>query len=303
MLMGIGFLVAFTVWAVSPGTVNTTPLGDHWAWSDSIGWVDFGTTGAGAVATVSVTDTQLTGYASSSVGDISLDCATTRDGNICATSNYKVLNNLAGQLSGWGWNDGIGWISFCGTDVPASVTADCPLTLQAYRVSIDPMTGIVMSGSYAWNDAMGWVSFNCSSHSGCQSSDPNYYRLVTTWTSAQSSGTLASVTYDTDVPGGATINSILWSGTLPVGAAVDFQIATSTALAGPWDDSVFVGPGGSNSSYFPSAEIAPGSGKFVARVDYGLFNNVRYFRYKVRLISNQSHQTPLVNSIIVNWSP
>ena len=71
---------------------------EHWAWNDIIGWMDFYNT-----LNINVGTTQLTGYASSSAGDISLDCATTRIGSICGTSNYKVLNDGLGGLSGWGW--------------------------------------------------------------------------------------------------------------------------------------------------------------------------------------------------------
>lgn len=51
------------------------------AWDDIIGWLDFYNTNI-----VQVKGTRLEGYASSSVGDISLDCATTRSGNICGSS-------------------------------------------------------------------------------------------------------------------------------------------------------------------------------------------------------------------------
>ena len=119
---------------------------DHWAWNDVIGWMDFYNTN-----TVNVSSQNLTGYASSSAGDISLDCHTTRNGNMCnGTNDYQVTNNGAGTLSGWGWNDQYGWISFdchnnngCGS--------------SNYEVLIDPLTGDF--SNYAWNDVIGWISF------------------------------------------------------------------------------------------------------------------------------------------------
>ncbi|MGC9611204.1 MAG: hypothetical protein ABSE68_03250, partial [Minisyncoccia bacterium] len=57
------------------------------AWDDAIGWWDFYNT-----LNVTVHGTRIEGYASSSAGDISLDCATTRNGHICGTVNYGVCN-------------------------------------------------------------------------------------------------------------------------------------------------------------------------------------------------------------------
>src|SRR5258708_2212440 len=101
------FCAIFTgVLNVSAATnISATPA-SHYAWNDLIGWMDFYNTN-----TVVVGVHGLTGYSSSSVGDISLDCATTRVGNICGSSNYQVTNDGAGNLSGWGWTDSYGWIS------------------------------------------------------------------------------------------------------------------------------------------------------------------------------------------------
>ena len=38
-------------------------------------------------------------------------------------------------------------------------------------------------------------------------------------------------------------------------------------------------------------------------LDYSLFNNKRYFRYRVTLVSNQAQTlSPQVNDVVVNWS-
>jgi hypothetical protein len=90
------------------GATNiSSNVNEHWAWSDVLGWINFYSAG-----TVSVDATHLTGYADTSIGDLSLDCATTRAGNICAQSNYSVTNDGAGNLSGWAWSDTYGWFSF-----------------------------------------------------------------------------------------------------------------------------------------------------------------------------------------------
>lgn len=152
------------------GLQEATGPGDYgidstykYAWSEGIGWIDFGSTG-----TVKVNSTQLKGYANSSIGEISLDCATTPMGNICSNSNFKISNS-AGTLSGYAWNGSIGWISF-------NCANDSSCDSSNYKVFID-------SDGYfhgwAWNDSVGWISFNCTDVPGtCINSD---YRVKTFW--------------------------------------------------------------------------------------------------------------------------
>jgi hypothetical protein len=267
------------------GNISTSTTA-HWAWNDAIGWIDFCNTG-----TVNVDATGLIGYASSSVGDISLDCATTRIGDICGTSNYQVTNDGSGNLSGWAWNDEYGWISFdCsngGTGCGAS----------SYQVVIDPDGDF---SNYAWNDIVGWISFNCDqSYSGggntCGTSN---YKVQSTWIPAgatSTSGYVDSTTYDTGVANGAQINSFLWHGDKPVGTAVRFQFAVSNSSSGPWN---YVGTDGTSNTYYstnPDVSL---------KLDYELFNNFRYFRYRVTLYSDAAQTlTPRVDEVIVNWSP
>ncbi|KKL83733.1 hypothetical protein LCGC14_1971770, partial [marine sediment metagenome] len=81
---------------------------DHWAWSDTAGWWDFYGTN-----TVEVGTSTLHGYASSSIGEMVLNCDSSPSGNICGTSNFAVTNvEAGGSLSGCAWNDTTGWISF-----------------------------------------------------------------------------------------------------------------------------------------------------------------------------------------------
>src|SRR3989344_6082549 len=194
-------LFIFTFYFVSAATNISSDSAEHWAWSDIISWINFYETD-----TVTVTSQRVTGYASSSLGDISLDCATTRSGNICGTSDYYVVNDGNGNLSGWGWNDAIGWISFyCGNIVGACSSSN-------YRVLIDPTNGD-FSG-YAWNEVIGWISFNCTNHDENPSPPPtcitSTYKVKTNWFATSTTGYVFSSVFNTGVSGGAQINSVLW---------------------------------------------------------------------------------------------
>lgn len=260
--------------------------GEHWAWNDIINWIDFH-----GDATVNVDASGLTGYASSSVGDISLDCLTARGGSVCGRSNYKVLNNGGGLLSGWGWNDAVGWISFCGG--PAN---SCPGLIN-YRVSINTPSGDF--AYYAWNDVVGWISFNCDNH-GC----PPQYEVRTSWIPASAEGVLDSSIFDTGIIQGAQINSIAWKGNMPAGTAAQFQIATSNSESGPWN---FIGPDGTATSYYSydnKRNINLTTDEFIVKINYELHSNQRYLRYRVVLRSDLAQEnTPRVDEIIINWSP
>lgn len=249
----------------------------HWAWNDLVGWIDFYNT-----QTITVSSQSITGYASSSVGDISLDCHTTRNGNICAQSNYQVTNDGSGNLSNWGWNDTYGWISF-----DCNNNSGCGQS--NYRAYID---GNGNFQNYAWNDTLGWISFNCANTGGCATVN---YGVLTSWTASSTSGYLDSSTYDTGSASGAQLNSVLWHGSLPAGTAVRFQFAVSNSSGGPW---IFIGPDGTNNTYYTmSSDVSQ-------KLDYTLYNNQRYLRYRAILVSDQSQTlTPRIDEVIINWSP
>lgn len=275
-------IVIFFVARMAEAATNiNSGTASHWAWNDLIGWINFYNT-----LTVNVNSPSLTGYASSSASDISLDCHTTSAGNVCGSSNYQVKNDGLGNLSSWAWNDQYGWISFCG----GLGTGDCPGSTR-YEVLINPTTGDF--SNYAWNDVIGWISFNCTDPGVCGTSQ---YKVNTSWTATSTSGYLDSATYDTGVVSGAQLNSVLWHGNLPgSGALVQFQFATSNSSSGPW---TFVGSGGSTNAYY---SVAP---DITLKLDYSAHNNRRYFRYRVTLVSNQAQtQSPRIDEIIVNWSP
>jgi hypothetical protein len=264
----------------------------HWGWNDSIGWLDFYNTN-----TVTVASSSLSGYASSSVGVISLDCHTTPPGsaNICSAGNgnYQVFNDGAGNLSGWAWNDTIGWVSFCGSA--------CGVGTVPYRVTID--SGGNFRG-WAWNDLAGWITFNCLDVGGsAYCSGTSNFEVLTSWTATSTSGMLDSAIFDTGDVLGAQLNSVMWLGNLPGDISpnngVAFQLAVATSSAGPWN---FVGPGGSTSTY--DVWIGGNPGMQVPLTTYAFYQNFRYFRYRIILTSNPSHTTtPRVDDVIVSWSP
>jgi hypothetical protein len=258
--------------------INATSS-EHFAWNDVIGWIDLYNTNS-----IVVSPTGVSGYASSSAGSISLDCSTSPAGNICGTSNYRVTNDGLGNLSGWGWNDSYGWISF-----DCNNNAGCGTS--NYRVLVNPTTGVFTG--YAWNDLIGWISFNCSNTSGCGvwgvgGGGGGYATSTNGW--------LDSSPFDTGVTGGAQLNSVMWRGSLPAGTRVDFQFAVSNSSSGPW---TFMGTDGTVNTYFTAAVDTP-----VSLSPYSLFANKRYFRYRIWMTSNQAQTLfPRVDDVIVNWSP
>ncbi len=283
------------------------------AWNEIIGWLNFYEND-----TVVVTGERVQGYATSSVGNISLDCSSSPSGDICGSSNYYVCNgtyvsstetcnpDYLGNLSGYAWNDTIGWISFSCYNHGNCLDSN-------YSVTINTDTGD-FSG-YAWNDVAGWISFNCVNHGGCATSN---YLVNTDWRQQPIIGYLESATIDTQVVGGATLNSITWEGEPQVNSEggntyVGFQIAVSDSSSGPW---TYYGPGGSDTDYYDT----PCSQSFVGGTGYvgdgngappstpicvnpsQVLNN-RYLRYKFQLKSNLLQtDTPRIDKIILNWS-
>ncbi len=273
---------------------------NRYAWSDISEWWDFY-----YYQNVEVSTSTLAGYASSSIGEISLDCTTSPLGNICGTSDYKVTNPAgSGNLSGCAWNDTISWISFwCGDgDCDGSGTEDASSTCvgSPYRVTIDA-DGIF--NGYAWNDIEGWISFNCADPEICGSSD---YKVETNWRAGELTGTLESSIFDTQILEGATLNSILWQGTQPAGTCVKFQIAVSNSSGGPWNfwgpDAACDGSGDTN-QYFGSSCPGPDSVIQISGCNREWIKDNRYLRYRVILESDTAQSlTPIIDDIILNWS-
>lgn len=258
-------------------TANISAV-DHWAWNDLINWIDFGY----AAGNVGVNDGKLYGYASSPIGLIAFDCATTPNGNICAgpSGNWSV-SNVGGSLRGWAYSDAIGWISF------DSVTAGSPVS---YGVTIDAATGEFRG--WAWNDVIGWISMNCLNTGTCGTVN---YKVKTSWTSKPSNGWLTSPIID--LGNKVAVNTVAWKGIVN-GGGVRFQIAASNVPTGPWNDTDYKGPDGTSGTSY--AAPMPNVSTTLSPRD---FSGVRYVRYKVFIESDAARTgSPEVQDIILTYS-
>ncbi|MCK5466624.1 PKD domain-containing protein [Candidatus Parcubacteria bacterium] len=116
-----------------------------WAWSENIGWISFNDLNC----------------------DIDGDGKYNDDGlNDCPNDDsdvfpYGVNLDVADNLSGYAWNNNIGWISFEPADI-----AGCPA-----GVCQPSLAGGIFSG---WARALnhgggwdGWISLNCANNGGC----------------------------------------------------------------------------------------------------------------------------------------
>lgn len=259
----------------TPNIDGTEP--NHWAWNDIIGWIDFGYAAGG----VGVNNDKLFGYASSSIGLIAFDCATTPNGDICAGAggNWKV-SNVGSALKGWAYNDAIGWISFDSVSATSSTS---------YGVSI---LGDGSLSGYAWNDAIGWISFNCANAGTCAPGGYDY-RVKTSWVATPDSGSLTSPIFD--LGKSAVVNSVIWKG-LANGGSVRFQVAAS-GVSNPasWN---YKGPDGTSGTTYNTG--GPDVSTVVSPRD---FSNVRYIRYKVFIDSDAGRtNSPEVRDIILSYS-
>ncbi len=284
----------------------------RYGWSDVTGWIDFLTYNnitLGANATT-------TGYASSSIGAIALDCATSPNGDICPSALFGVMQDGSGNLSGFGWNDVAGWVSFnCASEnPPLGNCSDQPGGVD-HKVTVDPVSGFLKG--WAWSDSIGWISLNCD-HSDpsdplfisdpanantCPAGAPrngvglasNY--AVKTGASTVSVAELTSMIFDTGSPHGVALNTLTWLGDPALGTRVSFQIASGNTATGAWTTD-FKGIDGTSGSYYQPTDR--GMPIKIRRQDH---TNVRYIRYKVRLESNSLFTTsPTVRDIIINYS-
>lgn len=267
---------------------------NRYAWNDVIGWIDFY-----VYDNVVVTSSEITGYASSSVGAIGLNCNSTPNGDTCSAHNWKVSNDGSGTLSGWAWNDNIGWISFnCSNVVSACDTSN-------YSVTVD---GDGYFNGWAWNDAVGWISFNkanCDADAngytdvgacgGDNSTTVAYDYKVRTTPSVSTTASLISSVFDTGAANGVNFSAIIYQGTKPSGTNVRFQFASSNSDSGPW---TYMGTDGSASTYY-----APSGPDIPELFIYAQHANKRYFRYKIFLESDQTQTiTPTVTDVTVIWN-
>ena len=248
---------------------------------------------------VYVASSTLQGYASSSIGDIMFDCATTRLGDTCLTNNFKTTNTN-GLLSGFAWNDFIGWISMSGTTGSPSNTP--------YGVSITAAGDNINSyfHGWAWNDVVGWLNFNCSDYDPlipgfCGTSN---YKTQTGAGASETSAEFTSSIFDIGTSSGL-FNTLTWKGTQPAGTSVKFQIATANAtstLAGA-TSTVFAASTWFDVSPSPASPVKLSKNPATGYVATGVeVENRRYIRYRAAL-STEGASGLQIDDIIINWSP
>lgn len=267
--------------------IDTQGVGEKWGWNDVIGWINMKDAN-----TVIVSATGIAGYATSSIGDISFDCATTRAGNSCATVNFKTANDGTGLLSGWAWNDIIGWISMSGTTASPNP--------QAYQVYINPAGDTINSyfRGWAWNDVVGWFSFNCNDYGSSFCTTISTYKTQTSAGATPTNAEFTSSIFDIGTASGV-FNTLTWKGAQPAGTSVKFQIATATSTT-PLTGSattVFAGSSWFDVNPFPASPV-----KLTKALTGVAVENRQYIRYRAAL-STPDIAGLQIDDIIINWSP
>lgn len=278
----IGCCVASAYLAFAATNIDTLSAGEKWGWNDIVGWIDMKSTD-----TVMIGST-VQGFASSTLGDISFDCATMRVGASCTDPNFKVSKAVNGVLSGFAWNDTVGWISMSGTTTDA----------QVYETKVMPYGDGIRSylRGFGWNDAVGWINFDCLDSASCAS---NPYKTQTSADAALASPSAEFVSKLFDM-GTATgvLNTIAWKGAQPSGAAVQFKIATGTATSTLTGD---MGTVFAASSWIPVSAYPASPTKLTEALAGVPVEGRRYFRYRVRL--SGVGNSPRIDDILVGWSP
>ncbi|HZX00890.1 MAG TPA: hypothetical protein VFE87_00625 [Candidatus Paceibacterota bacterium] len=126
--------------------------------------------------------------------------------------------------------------------------------------------------------------------------------------SALTTGSLTSSTYDTGFTKGVNYNSLMWKGSLGTGGVnyVTFQFAASNCPNGKTNPPTcsdtgtwtYLGPGGSTGTvYTTSGPNSP------VPLNSTYSKSMRYYRYKVILQRAVTATSPVVDDVIVNWSP
>ncbi|KKU81356.1 MAG: hypothetical protein UY07_C0020G0010 [Parcubacteria group bacterium GW2011_GWA1_47_8] len=122
-------------------------------------------------------------------------------------------------------------------------------------------------------------------------------------------GDLTSAVFDsTGSADGAGYNSVMWKGTLGGPGVnegkVKFQFSASDASTGPW---TYIGGDLCSSGDWFDATTPGTPVELKGEACQTAWNNKQYFRYKVRICSNNCTDagtyTPTVEDVVVNWAP
>lgn len=142
-------ILCFLLCCVNLYAENIDPYNNdsQYAYGENVGWLNFEpNTGDG----VQVAADKLTGYVwAENIGWINLSCENT---GYCATVNFGVANDGAGNLSGYAWAENVGWINF------DPIVSGDPTD---YSVKID---GDGNFSGWAWAENIGWINFNLADY-------------------------------------------------------------------------------------------------------------------------------------------
>jgi hypothetical protein len=184
-----------------------------------------------------------------------------------------------------------------------------------YQVKIDAQGDFT---GFAWSDVAGWISFNCNQAETGDRCSVSDYRVKTAWTPGPVKGVLESGTFDTNRPSGVAFNYIVWRGELN-GGRVSFQFAASNCENGAtnapacdqnvgWGglktsgDGAFLGP--ACTSVETDVYLPTGPNNPIEIRNQETHNDRRYFRYKIYIETDAGQTgTPVIEDVIVNWSP
>ena len=280
-----GIVLGGALVALASTNIDVNGNGYQWGWNDVIGWIDMKSTNTLTVS--SSTGSVVTGYASSSVGMIVFDCSVTPSGDACGSpATWHTTNDGTGNLSGWAWNDAVGWISMSGTTAAPSS--------EAYGVTIAQNGALSDFGGWAWSDVAGWINFNCTMNPGASPCAVPYKTQTAGGTTPSGTGTFISSIFDIGTATGA-LNSLTWKGSQPGGTTVQFKIATATSSANlmatstVFDASIWMAA----AAGVPVMLTASSSGVTVM--------NRQYVRYEMQMSGAGS--SPQIDDIVIGWSP
>jgi hypothetical protein len=232
----------------------------------------------------------LRGYATSNIGKIYFNCNSTdlAGANSCGTAAFAVsIGALSGgtyPLTGYAWNDLVGWISF-GSNVNDAVY----LKTESGKWTFD---------GAAWNDVIGWVTFNCvdasieGSNICGNPGDPFYnYKVQKNGLAAMVSADFVSEIFDTQVTA-PVYNYILWRGNT-TGVLAKFDVETSADLS-IWH-LLDLASLTSNADCSNPDDLC----------DLSSATHERYIRYKINFASVDFAAAPdfSIDDVIINYSP
>ncbi len=106
LFLNILFLPKFIFASTTDGTILKATSTDGYAWGENVGWINF----AASSSNIHITSSSITGYMWDSIyGWVNLN-----------PTNAGVINDGSGNLSGYAWSAGAGFINFSGVVINSS---------------------------------------------------------------------------------------------------------------------------------------------------------------------------------------